>query len=68
MLASLPQHSGRLGRPDRFHPPPSASISNTALAMRRPKMLTAVTSSAKSSILSGNYFEIARDPAFVSSI
>ena len=44
-LTSFPQHSGRSGRLDRSHPPPSASISSTAPAMRRPRMLTAVTSS-----------------------
>jgi hypothetical protein len=38
------QLSAALGKLALSHPPPSAWISNTALAMRRPKMLTAVTS------------------------
>ena len=45
LLISFPQHSGRCGRLDLSHPPPRAWINNTALAMRRPRILTAVTSS-----------------------
>jgi hypothetical protein len=47
LVTSLPQHSGRLGRLDRSHPPPRASINNTALAIRRPRIFTEVTSSDK---------------------
>src|ERR1700681_2732814 len=39
-LANFPQHSGRGGSRCVSHPPPSAWISNTALARRLPKMLT----------------------------
>jgi hypothetical protein len=50
LLASLPQHSGRCGRLDLSHPPPRACISNTVLAIRRPKILTAVTSSESAAL------------------
>jgi hypothetical protein len=49
-LASLPQHSGRSGRLERSHPPPSACMSNTVFAIRRPRMLTAVTSSVSAAL------------------
>jgi len=45
LATSFPQHSGRAGKLDRSHPPPRACIRSTAFAMRRPRMLTAVTSS-----------------------
>ncbi len=47
LLASSPQHSGRCGKLALSHPPPRASINRTAFAMRLPRMLTAVTSSAR---------------------
>src|SRR6266851_4643035 len=47
LLTSLPQHSGRSGRLKRFHPPPSAWINKTVFAIRRPRILTAVTSSMR---------------------
>ena len=50
LLASLPQHYGRCGRLDLSHPPPRACISNTVLAIRRPKILTAVTSSESAAL------------------
>jgi len=45
LLISRPQHSGRCGILALSHPPPRAWINNTALAIRRPRILTAVTSS-----------------------
>jgi hypothetical protein len=42
---SFPQHSGRWGKLDLFHPPPRAWINETALAIRLPRIFTAVTSS-----------------------
>jgi len=50
LLASLPQHSGRSGKSDRSHPPPRACISNTVFAIRRPRILTPVTSSASAAL------------------
>jgi hypothetical protein len=47
LLTSLPQHSGRSGRLERSHPPPRAWISKTVFAIRRPRILTAVTSSPR---------------------
>jgi hypothetical protein len=47
---NLPQHSGRSGRLERSHPPPRAWISNTVFAIRRPKILTAVTSSPRAAL------------------
>jgi hypothetical protein len=44
-LIRFPQHSGRSGSFERSHTPPRASISKTALAIRRPRMFTAVISS-----------------------
>jgi hypothetical protein len=50
VLVSLPQHSGRSGNADRSHPPPRAWTSVTASTMRRPRMLTAVTSSERAAV------------------
>src|SRR5260370_41766646 len=50
LLVSLPQHSGRAGKEERSQPPPSAWISVTASTMRRPRILTAVTSSERAAL------------------
>jgi predicted RNA-binding Zn-ribbon protein involved in translation (DUF1610 family) len=50
LMVSLPQHSGRSGNADRSHPPPSAWTSVTASTMRRPRILTAVTSSERAAL------------------
>jgi hypothetical protein len=50
LLVSLPQHSGRAGKEERSQPPPSAWIRRTALVMRRPRILTAVTSSVRAAL------------------
>jgi hypothetical protein len=50
LLTSLPQHSGRSGRLDLSHPPPRAWISNTVLAIRGPRIFTAVTSSESAAL------------------
>ncbi|MCU1253694.1 MAG: hypothetical protein JWQ49_6723 [Edaphobacter sp.] len=44
LLTSLPQHSGRSGKLERSHPPPRAWTSKTVFAIRRPRILTAVSS------------------------
>lgn len=49
-LVSLPQHSGRAGNAERSHPPPSACTSETASTIRRPRILTAVTSSESAAV------------------
>src|SRR6266849_10028706 len=50
LLVSLPQHSGRAGKEERSQPPPSAWIRRTALVIRRPRILTAVTSSVRAAL------------------
>src|ERR1700686_3609298 len=50
LLASLPQHSGRSGNSELFQPPPRAWTSVTASTMRRPRILTAVTSSERAAL------------------
>jgi hypothetical protein len=49
-LASLPQHSGCPGKEELSHPPPKACTRRTAFTMRRPRMLTAVTSSERAAL------------------
>jgi hypothetical protein len=49
-LVSLPQHSGRSGKTERSQPPPRAWTRVTASTMRRPRMLTAVSSSERAAL------------------
>src|SRR5258708_20311226 len=46
-LVSLAQHSGRSGKSVLSHPPPKAWTSSTAFTMRRPRILTEVSSSER---------------------
>src|SRR5437879_9668588 len=50
VLVSLPQHSGRAGKEELSQQPPSAWIRKTALVIRRPRILTAVTSSVRAAL------------------
>jgi hypothetical protein len=50
VLVSLPQHSGCSGKAELSHPPPEAWTSRTASTMRRPRILTAVSSSVRAAL------------------
>src|SRR5438309_5068243 len=50
LLICFPQHSGRWGRLELFQPPPRAWTSSTASTMRRPRILTAVSSSVSAAL------------------